>query len=318
MQPAILCNYLSTEADEGSWIRLLIKLGAHLAKSEELTPITAVLCIPRLEYAGLLIASGACIQQAYATSLDPDSCSWMGKIPELVGRRIAYSYKGKNRHVYWEGVLLPLEPQCTSKAIIQNNSLGHIDQVVLDDLHRVLLDTECQDEVLGVHTVGKNGVKDQHATRLRAQFTEDIVGELCTLWNKITLVGVKNRLIDELTEIPPLAHSDNNACTFTDLLRPSGINTITDSVVTQLLSPKDLTAESAKGIVIIEGSRRLFENLRATKNNHRVVLLGRNEPHYSDSADIVNHLFGTRTSDLSTEAFDCPPHIKLNLFHHLT
>jgi hypothetical protein len=184
----------------------------------------------------------------------------------------------------------------------------------LDDVFSVQLDPAKVGQSLEAHVQSKKAFRDERSIRLRAILTDGAVGRLCGWWHQLTLVGVKNRIGDELNELLPYRSKSSADCTFADLLRPEGY--VVDSVITRLLSSKDLTGDSACGIVIIEGSRRLSEHLTATQQRNRIVLLGRNEPHYSECAEIVMNHFRRRSSDVAWPDFQCPEHVKMKIFHH--
>jgi hypothetical protein len=241
---------------------------------------------------------------------------WHRRLGELAGRRIAYSLRGKNPHVYWEGILCELEPSDSAKVRIQGTSDGNVDLWPLTDLFSVQLDPEKDGQPLAAHLQSKKAFRDERSGRLRALLSENAVGKLCSWWLQLTLVGVKNRLSEELNEFLPCNKPQiHSVCTFADLLRPEG--QVADSVIMRLFSAKDLTAECARGIVIIEGSRHLAAHLTATQRHNRIVLLGRNEPHYSDCAEIVTSHFQQRSADVAELGdLECPEHIKLKMFYH--
>jgi hypothetical protein len=292
------------------WMRTLINAGAWAANADSRHPVTVAVCLPRVEFAGLLVASGACLQVAQS----PVPEDWRERLGELVGQRIAYSLRGRNSYVYWEGILCEPDPSDSTNVRIQATSEGHVDRWPLDDLFSVQLDPAKAGQSLEAHVQSKKAFRDERSIRLRALLTDCAVGRLCGWWHQLTLVGVKKRIFGELNELLPDSSKSSADCTFADLLRPEGY--VADSVITRLLSAKDLTGDSACGIVIIEGSRRLSEHLTATQQRNRIVLLGRNEPHYSDCAEIVTSHFQQRRSDVAWTDFECPEHMKMKIFHH--
>lgn len=288
----------------------LIKIGGWIECADYSSPLTIAICLPRVEFAGLLVATGACL---HATK-SPVVADWRTGLAELLNRRVAYAFCGKNPYVYWEGVLREIEPGEPATVGIQGTKSGPTDRWPLADLASIQLDPERDGKELADHYHAKNAFRDEHSNRLRTVLPESAVGKLCGWWFQVTLVGIRSRFAEELNEPFPWKVESPAGCKFADLLRPEGH--VADSVITRLLSAKDLTGESARGIVIIEGSRRLAEHLTATQRHNRIVLLGRNEPHYSDCAEIVTSHFQQRSSDVAGLDFECPEHIKLKMFYH--
>lgn len=306
-----LINEILPVADASlRWMRTLVDLGAWVTAFDPSLPLTVAVCLPRVEFVGLLVASGACLQATQSSVPE----NWQPELGKLVGRRVAYSLRGKNPHVYWEGILCEPDPSDLAMVRIQGTKDGHPDVWSLADLFSVQLDPERDGQPLQSHLQSKKAFKDERSGHLRTLLPENAVGKLCSWWLQLTLVGIRNRLSEELNEMLPFMPESPTGCTFADLLRPEG--DVTDSVIMRLLSAKDLTGECARGVVIIEGSRRLSEHLTATQRHHRIVLLGRNEPHYSDCAEIVTSLFQQRSSDVAEPGFDCPEHMKMKMFHH--
>ena len=292
------------------WISTLVRIGAWIATNEASRPATIGICLPRIEFAGLLLASGVCLKAAQS----PLPGDWHERLGELAGRRIAYSLRGRNPHVFWEGILCKPLPADLNIVRIQGTSNGDFVDWPAADLFSVQLDPEKNGLPLTNAFQSKKAFCDEHSSRLRTLLPEDAVGRLCSWWLQLTLVGVKNRLNEELNESLPCAGDNPAISTFTDLLRPEG--RVADSFILRLLSAKDLTRESSCGIVIIEGSRRLSEHMKATQQNSRIVLLGRNEPHYSDCADVLISHFQQRRDDLPLLELERPNHIKLKTFYH--
>jgi hypothetical protein len=112
------------------WMRVLAQIGAWVSAAANSKPLTVAICLPRVEFAGLLLASGACLQATQS----PMPGDWHRRLGELAGRRIAYSLRGKNPHVYWEGILCELEPSDSAKVRIQGTSDGNVDLWPLTDL----------------------------------------------------------------------------------------------------------------------------------------------------------------------------------------
>lgn len=308
-----LCSAIANQAfsddDSHEWMRTLVKIGAWIASAEPSCPLTVALCLPRVEFAGLLVASGACLHAAQS----PVSADWRAQLSQLVGKRIAYSLCG-NPYVYWEGVLRQIEPSNPETVRIQGTRNSPADAWLLTDLASIQLDPERDAQELADVDQGKKAFRDERSNRLRTVLPESAVGKLCSWWHKLTLVGTRSRLAEELNQPFPWKAELPAGFTFADLLRPEGC--VADSVITRMCTPKDLASESSFGIVLLEGSRRLSEYLSATQQHYRVILLGRNEPHYSDSAEIVVRHFQQRTSDAAGPELDCPKHINLKIFHH--
>lgn len=293
-----------------NWISALAHIGAWVVRTETSRPVTVAICLPRVEFAGLLVASGACLQAAQS----PLPNDWHQRLGDLAGRRIAYSLRGKNPHVYWEGILCKPEQNELNKVRIQGTSDGNLDHWPLADLFSIQLDPEKDGQSLEPRLQSKKGFRDERSSRLRALLPENAVGRLCSWWHQLSLVGIRNRIHEELGEYLPCRPEMLTKPTFADLLRPD--EQVADSAIVRLLSAKDLNAESARGIIVIEGSRRLSEHLNSTRPHSRVVLLARNEPHYSDCAEIVTSHFQQRCTDAALPDFEYPEHIKLKIFYH--
>lgn len=311
--------------ESGRWIRSLVELGGFVGTQDASQPVTVAVCLPRVEFSGLLLAVGAGLR----ASLNTPNNDWRNIWPDWIGRRIAFSYVG-NPYVYWQGIISGASSETPEKLNIQTNS-GPGWQLPLSELHSIKLDPEKAGQPLGDHYPAKKAFRDERGERLKklliqyafkdetcgkhkTSLANKVVGELYGSWHQITLVGVKNRIFAEFNESLPCATNEQTACQFADLLRPEGL--VEDSAILQLISARDLATESAWPLVLIEGSRRLSENLRATEKKHRIILLGRNEPHYSDSVDIVNNQFQQRTADFSLPDCSFPEQIKLRMFHH--
>lgn len=308
LRKKILSTFIPGDESD-RWMRTLIQIGAFVAGADSSRPLTVAGCLPRVEFAGLLAAVGACL---YAVQ-SPLRTDWRQGLEKLVRRRIAYSLCG-NPYVFWEGVLCEFDLKDPAHLKIQGTQDGPPDVWPMADLCSVKLDPERDGQPLENTYQAKTAFRDTRSNRLRNLMSEEAVGKLCSWWHQLTLIGTKNRIRDELDEVVPRKSDVLTWCTFADLVRPDMC--VTNSVVMRLLSPKDLTSESACGIVLIEGSRRLAEHLKATQRHHRIILLGRNEPHYSESAETVNGHFHQRVSDVPVPDFDCPAHLKLKVFHH--
>jgi hypothetical protein len=295
--------------DSSQWMRTLAELGALVCAADSLRPMTVAVCLPRVEFAGLLVASGACL----CAALSPAENDWRRTWKQLIGKRVAYSYR-EQPYVFWEGILCEPDQEPALRMNIQLTDSGDLDRLKLEDLHLIKVDAERDGQRLGPRIHGKTAFKDALSHKLSTLLPRDAIGELCSWWLQVTLVGQKNRISDECNEIPPLGSNAAIGCTFADLLRPEGW--VADSAILRLLSTRELTTECPRGIVVIEGSRRLSEHLNATKQHHRVVLLARNEPHYSDAADVVIGQFQQRGAEFPAVNLQCPEHIHLMMFHH--
>ena len=311
-------------SESGRWMRCLVELGGLVSTQDISRPITVAVCLPRVEFAGVLVAVGACLRASFNPSPD-----WRTNWMDWAGKRIAFSL-AENPYVYWGGIISGSAPDSSEKLIIQTNS-GRGWPWSIQDLYSVKPDPENDGQPLGDHDQAKKAFRDERSDRLKrlliqcafkdetcdklkAFLANKVVGELYSSWHLITLVGVKNRILEEFNGTLPCATNGPTAGQFADLLRPEGL--VEDSAILQLVSARDLTTESTWPLVLIEGSRRLSENLRATEKKHRIILLGRNEPNYPDSVDIINNQFQQRTADFSLPDFSFPEQIKLRMFHH--
>jgi hypothetical protein len=295
--------------DSHQWMRTLVELGALFCAADSFRPITVAVCLPRVEFAGLLVATGACL----CAALFPSENGWRRTWRQLIGKRVAYSYR-QLPYVFWEGILREPDQDSGLRMNIQVTDSGDLDRLNLEDLHSIKLDSERVGQRLGARIHGKTAFRDARSHKLVTLLPQHAVGEICSWWLQVTLVGKKNRISDELNKTLPLRSNATAGCTFADLLRPEGW--VADSGILRLLSAGELTGECARGIVVIEGSRRLSEHLCATKQHHRVILLGRNEPHYSDAADIVIGQFQQREADFPAPNLEGSQHITLMMFHH--
>lgn len=295
--------------DSRQWMRTLAELGASVCAADSLRPITVAVCLPRVEFAGLLVATGACLWAAFS----PAENGWRRTCKQLIGKRVAYSYQ-EVPYVFWEGILREPDREPPLRMDIQVTHGGDVDSLSPKQLHVIKLDPERDGQRLGDRIHGKTGFADARTRKLLTLLPRHAVGALCSWWLQITLVGNKNRIGDELNEILPIGSNAAAGCTFADLIRPEDL--VADSAILRLLSAREVTSECARGIVVIEGSRRLSEHLSATKEHHRVVLLGRNEPHYSDAADVLIGQFQQRAADFPAANVQCPEHIHLMMFHH--
>lgn len=250
MPGSALITELLPGDDSHRWMRALLQTGAWVAAAGSIPPVTLALCLPRVEFAGLLVASGACLHAAQS----PVSSDWRARLGELVGQRIAYSCSGRNPYVYWEGILSESNQSNPETVRIKGAKNSPACQWRLDDLVMIQPDPERDGQELANVDQGKNAFRDEHSTRLRSVLPESAVGKLCAWWLQVTVVGTQGRLAVEMNEPFPWKGGTPAACTFSDLLRPEGY--VADSAIMRLLSAKDLTWKSARGIVIIEGSRR--------------------------------------------------------------
>jgi hypothetical protein len=305
-----LKSMLSDSANESrQWMRTLVELGGWLCAADSLRPITVGVCLPRVEFAALLVATGGCLFAA----LSPTKNDWRHTWKQLIGKRVAYAYR-QQPYVFWEGILCDADQKDAVRMNIQVTESGEVDSPNMEDLHSIKLDPERDGQRLGARIHGKTAFRDARSQKLSVLLPSHAVGEICSWWHQVTLIGKKNRISDELNETLPFRSNGATGCTFADLLRPEGW--VADSAILRVLTAQELTLACARGIVVIEASRRLSEHLSATNQHHRVILLGRNEPHYSDSADIVINQFQQREGDFLAPNLECPQHIDLKMFHH--
>jgi hypothetical protein len=295
--------------DSYQWIRTLVELGALVWAADSLRPITIAVCLPRVEFAGLLVAAGACL----CATLSPVESDWRQTWKQLIGKRVIYSYR-ESPYVFWEGILCESHQEPALRLTIQVTESGDVDRPSLEDLHLLRLDLERDGQQLCARIHGKTRFVGAPRNKVLTLLRRHAVGDICSWWHQLTLVGKKSRISYELNEILPFRSNAVTGCTFADLLRPHGW--VEDSAILRLISAQELTCEGAQGIIVIEASRLLSDHLRATRQHHRVILLGRNEPHYSDAADVVIGQFQKRQGDFPASNLECTQYINFLIFHH--
>jgi len=89
-----------------------------------------------------------------------------------------------------------------------------------------------------------------------------------------------------------------NVC-LADALRPSSLRDYEESHRCQVFPARSVLPEDGACIVIIEGSRGLPDQLSATSNSNRIILLARNSPCYEECVDSVLDRYRLRKGDLS-------------------
>jgi hypothetical protein len=290
--------------DSREWMRFLMGIGASLAAANISKPITAAVCLPRVEFSGLLIASGICLHSGFAAAEGNSQQSWQ----DLVGKPVSFTCCSKNP-VRWQGVLLAPETDQPTCLKIQTPTGPY--PLEPDHWGSIRLDTENNKHRRFPY---KAALDDEHSNALLGFLPTDVVHAICYLGIQTTLVAPKNRIAQEMKETLTFINNPTGACAFRDLLRPE--EDVPDSPVTRVMLAKHLTSLTARGIVIIEGSRCLVKDMSASSDHHRVILLGRNEPGYSDYVDVVAKCSQQRISNVERKGDPCPTHIILMMFHH--
>jgi hypothetical protein len=97
-----------------------------------------------------------------------------------------------------------------------------------------------------------------------------------------------------------------------------------DAILSEILKPKEssfdrtsghyceiksnkIEVNSIKGpIMIIESGNLLSDHLVQSRSFNRVILLGRNTPHYQESAHLINQEYGLSSNDIKIKRFSKP------------
>ena len=97
-----------------------------------------------------------------------------------------------------------------------------------------------------------------------------------------------------------------------------------DAILSEILKPKEssfdrtsghyceiksnkIEVNSIKGsIMIIESGNLLSDHLVQSRSCNRVILLGRNTPHYQESAHLINQEYGVSSNDIKIKRFSKP------------
>jgi hypothetical protein len=109
-----LMKEIISEENSHMWMRSLVRIGAWVGATDLSQPVTAAVCLPRVEFSCLLTAVGACLCAIESQT----SSNSRQELATLVGKRIAYSFVG-NPYVFWEGVLCEPYPHDVAHVRIQ-------------------------------------------------------------------------------------------------------------------------------------------------------------------------------------------------------
>ncbi len=158
------------------------------------------------------------------------------------------------------------------------------------------------------------------------QFAQTALGPAATDWllgpdkARILAYGTRSRMLRELkASIKNPAGRDRFE--FTDFLKPCGKGLSHRAGRVRLLPSSDLyekpRGETLPPVVVVEPSVRMHQLLGNTEHFHRILLLARNSPSYSQSAEELLGSFIRRGDGELTCVFkNSPPHIFHRSFYH--
>jgi len=284
------------------------------SKSKTCQPFTFVLCMPRIEFAALLIGAGIISKYLAET----ESLSDQERIKEFVGSGVIFDSEKYGKIAgYLEYCEITKEYKiCQYNKVSKKSSKpGH------SVTRKLVLRKQ---DWSSVRPVDRQIPRE----RLLGQAKIDIISRRMSAIENLgpifgfnrdpasnkasclfTIIGNKTRLLYELSEDlqPPKDSS------LLGILRPQGIK----SELSGWCAIESFGAElnENNSILILESSRNLGDLLLASKSRNRVILLGRNVASYEECANLVLDNFSKRKNEIKELDISLPATVQPLAFY---
>jgi hypothetical protein len=314
------------------WATTLIALGRFLAEAKRTTlprKCTLALCLPRVDYAAVLFAIGI-IKHSYQGEPVPDQ---LGRLRKLKGAWVSFVEAGRTGVGRLEQVPDDVDGQC--KILHYKKRLPNFDCMTAEERKRYVppksgglwtllrADRWSSIKPAGRDFDSERGARADQVVRATTQsariqafnryFSADFGDDILSSRScNLCIYGNATRIHSEIFEtlIP------NEDLRLAEILRPDSQPEYATSAHCTVASEASITPK-AGSIVIFEARRRLADQLAATEDCDRTVLLGRNSPNYAESAQLVMDAYALRHADDPPQPdFTCPMSIKYLLFYH--
>jgi hypothetical protein len=318
--------------NKSEWATTLIALGQFFAEIKRATldrKSTFALCLPRIDYAAAFFAVGI-IKQSHQGDPVADQ---LARLQKLKGCWVSFVDGGRSRVGLLETVPEDIGGQC--KILHYKKKLPDFESMTEEERKRYvppksggLWSVLGPDSWSSIKPAGRDfdserGARADQVARATKQsariqafnryFSADLGDEIlssrrCHVW----IYGNTTRIHSEISEslIP------NEDLCLAEILRPDSQPEYTTSAHCSVAAGKDIRVE-ADSMVVLEAGRCLADQLAATEDCHRVVLLGRNSPSYGESAQFVLDAQARRhAADALQPDLSCPISIKYLFFYH--
>jgi len=318
------------------WAEALVKLGFTFARALELheqSNATLAICLPRIEFAALLLALGVIKWKTSKASPKEG----LERLHALVGTWVSYEHNGVTKVGRLDQV-----PQNEDGYVrileFKGKKVPNFEDMSLEERKRYippksaglwhLVESEWWATIkpVGREFDDQRGAPAHQVARIagaarNSSIVEKLIGSGAEYWlmtsreKPIRIIGCKSRLDGELQEDIPLA-DNSGTLKLIPMLRPAGSEEYAASSHIWVGSCTKMQCVDPESICIIEGGRLLEDNLIASSRNSRVVLLGRNAPSYEEAAQIVKNAFLHRSKEFTVNCVKVPLHIKVLSFIH--
>lgn len=316
------------------WTHPLIQLGYEFARARKIDPegrLTMGICIPRLEFAALIISLGALKWKS--SEVVPKT--GLDRLRSMHKAWVSFQVGGETN----VGILDTLPDSETGEVKIlnfQGRKLPVFEDMTFEERLNFVPPVsggcwyvlEPQDwpsiRPMGREFNEERGARKDQVRRIAADArlsvqAEQLIGPGAASWlvsskeSPIHIFGNKTRLEDELEEEIRLGEH-LGAFNFAELLRPAGFNVVYPRTNVQPFSK--IASSETPLLCLIEGGRNLGDHLRASAGSDRIVLLAQNESAYESAVQVLKNAFHGRAGDWSWDGIVLPSYIKILSFRH--
>lgn len=293
---------------------------------------TLAICLPRIEYAWCFVVIGV----ARSLPSVPVTADHLSRLRPYIGHRVLF-VDGAGNEVRGDLQSVPTEQEEQLIRVVVRRSaevtesrlcLGRSSETVqLLEAERwasiKIISDEPQDENVAFRF---SAAPTAQISEALLQFAQTTLGPAATDWllgpdkARILAYGTRSRMLREL-KASIKNPGGRDRFEFTDFLKPCGKGLSHRAGRVRLLPSSDLyekpRGETLPPVVVVEPSVRMHQLLGNTEHFHRILLLARNSPSYSQSAEELLGSFIRRADGELTCVFkNSPPHIFHRSFYH--
>jgi hypothetical protein len=293
---------------------------------------TLAVCLPRIEYAWCFVAMGV----ARSLPSVPATADHVSRLRPFVGHKVLF-VDGAGNEVRGELQSVPnADEEQLVRVVVRRVAEAQGARLRLGGASETtqLLDAQSWPSI----KVISDGPQDEHAAfRFNAaptaqvseallRFAQTALGATASDWllgsNKthVSAYGTRSRMLQELKSTIKDPEGKER-WEFADLLKPCG-NGLPQQIGRVRVVPSSELHEKPRGealpsMVVVEPSVRMHQLLANTDDFHRILLLARNSPSYSESAtDLLEAFIRRADGELSCASVESLPHIFYRSFYH--